>query len=253
MDTPGVFKLTKQATDFFAANRGLFWQDMKSILPIGTVILFATQAGSIFHYNWLSVAMLFPMIVLQAHFYRKWTKRSVGADVSSVFDWKFIGAFFGLLFFAASPSFLFAAIVVFHAIQGQTFDAQLYLNIVRVASIVTILMAFRIVFVLPSRVLNEPCSVSRARELAKGMWWKMAAGFLIFLLLLFVTFLLYSGSIGVVILGLGAETSINNIALLFVTTILSVPVFLGFMAMIAFVSTMICRAYEYAKIREGQS
>lgn len=250
MEKPGIFYLTKQATDFFAMNRAAFWQDMKTIAPIGALILFATHAGSIFHYNWLSLAMLFPMVILQAHFYMRWSRRSMGIDLLSGFDGKFMLSFFGLLSLAASPSILFAIIVVLNALQGTSFDVQSYLYIVRIATVASILMAFRLAFVLPSRAAKEPCGLTRAWTLAKGLWWKIAAGFIIFLLLLFVTFLLYSGSIGVVIMGIGADTSINNIALLFVSTILSIPVFLGVMVMIAFVSTMISRAYEYALLRE---
>lgn len=251
MEKPGIFALTKQGTDFFAANRLLFWQEMKAILPIATIILMTTQAGGIFGYNAISLLMFFPMMVLQAHFAARWSKRSVGNDVVSGIDWKFVLSFIGLLLFAASPSMVFAGLVVFYAVQGLSIDLMTYIGVVRVATVITILMSFKMVFVLPARASGDPCSLARSWKLTKGLWWKMAAGVLIFLTLLFVVFLLYSGSIGVVIMAIGADTSINNFALLFVTTLLSVPVFLGFMVMIAFVATMICRAYEYAKIREN--
>ncbi len=254
---PGVFALSKQASEFVFPNMKLFFQHAKIVLPL----LLAIDLGGRFLPllgETIAIAgaygLMVVMIFLYACFALGWHRSSLnGADPSnernpfnlSGDDWKFIGLFMAvtLVFGLAMEALTY---FLEHIIQPMGPSVQIAGSIgVMIVMGYFLYLFIRASFLFPAKSVGYALSWKDTKTASKGMYWPIIGSSIIFWLIFIVAFVVYLFVAGFITTIGAQDAEIGRTQGILMEFVLGMPVAIAALIVVALSISALSRAYQW--------
>ena len=251
---PGVFALSKQATDFVFANVPLFLNHIKIVFPLILFCAFLKQAGLIAQEKWVAYSLTPVTLFLYACFALAWHRSSLsGPDKAHERnplnlgrdDWGFITLFIGVS--GAFGLSLGGLGYVVETILPQYGDGILVAGSLAALALIYVCMFLfiRASFLFPARSVGVRLSWKEAGRASKGMIWPLIGANIIFGLLFTVAFSVYTFVAGFIAAFAAGGQGFGRIEAIGIGLVLSAPILLGVLFVLALSVTTLSRAYQW--------
>jgi len=254
MSKPTVFGLSGEAKNFVFANIPLFFNHIKVLFPLLLIVTIVKQAGKMENSTPVAWSMAAVTLFIFACFALAWHRSSLtGPDkaheVNPVTlkkdDWKFMGLF--MLVTGAFGVFVKGVMYVSEIVmpgygEGMAFLGDIVSIIVLGVGMVVFL---KVSFLLPAQSVGVPLPLSDARRASKGMIWPLIATNFIYGLLFIVTVTVYMTVAGMVATVGSEGTQMGTIEAVAVGFVLSIPIQLAALLLVALCITALSRAYQW--------
>lgn len=253
---PGVFALSKSATNFVSSNRKILFQHLKVVLPLLIVCLAIQQTGQIYKLSWLTLMASFLTLFVYSCFVLSWHRTSLhGPDERNERnpfnlardDWKFIALFCGITgaFGLVIEGLNYWLQTVFLK-YGEEADETAVAAMVVFLIILAIIPFFaKASFMFPAKSVGVPLSWSETRRASKGMLWPLIGANIIFLLIVIVLFAVYGFVTTMIVQVAAGNAAIDLKIAVLVTTLIKTPVMIVGMITMALCVTALSRAYQW--------
>lgn len=251
---PGVFALSKQATEFTFGNAALFFNHIKVVFPLLIFCAFLKQAGLIAEEKWVAYAVAAVSLFLYACFALAWHRSSLtGPDQAHERnplnlrgdDWRFIGLFMGI-----TGAFGLS-------MDGLGYIAQSVLpkygeGVATAGGIAILILMFfimrlflRAAFFFPARSVGVKLTWQDVKRASKGFFWPLIGTNIIFALLFVVAFSVYSFVAGFIATVAAGGATLGRIEAIGTGLVLSIPVYLAGFFLVALCIAALSRAYQW--------
>ena len=251
---PGVFALSKEATNFVFSNVPLFFNHIKVVFPLLIFCAVLKQAGLLAEATWVGYAVAAVTLFLYGCFALAWHRSAlIGPDKAHEEnpltlkgdDWTFIALFMGI-----SGAFGLS-------MDGLGYLANVVLpkygdGIATLGGIVVLffmgfvmLMFIRASFLFPARSVGVKLTWKDARRASKGLIWPLIGTNIIFGLLFVVTFSVYTFVAGFIATVAARGATLGRIEAIGTGLILSIPILLAAFFLVALCITALSRAYQW--------
>jgi hypothetical protein len=251
---PGVFALSKQATDFVFSNVPLFFNHIKVVFPLLIFCAVLKQAGLLAEAKWVGYAVAAVTLFLYGCFALAWHRSSlIGPDNAHEEnpltlkgdDWNFIALFMGIsgTFGLSMDGLGYLATVVL----PKYGDGIAMLGGIVVLGVMgfVMLMFIRASFLFPARSVGVKLTWKDARKASKGLIWPLIGTNIIFGLLFVVAFSVYAFVASFIAQIAAGGASLGRIEAIGTGLVLSIPILLAAFFLVALCITALSRAYQW--------
>jgi hypothetical protein len=254
MAKPGIISLTQESAHFVLGNMGSLVNQLKIIFPLTLLTNLATIYAAHYKIDYLSLAMLVPIVYLYTCFALSWHKTSLigPEEAHTVNPFAFPRGNISFLVLYGSFILIVAALLMgidalgYYARQSGDKNVELIGGIGSFVLLGIALVPLTIFsFKLPAKSLNVDLTLKETRQVSRGLVSKVIFSMVIVIVVALLVIALYAFIVGLVvgIVTKGEEPA--TITALFSQFFLGIPVQVISMLITAISITILSKAYQW--------
>jgi len=254
--SPGVLELIGQAKNFVQDNFGYLWEMVKPLLVYILIFEFLAyflgkyhEAGNIFSLPTLYFMACFALIwhrsVLQGPSSSHAVKPFELKDEDKPFLWLFFGLMVIPFLLVVGVGGLGGVLAAFSGPLGPVIIVGLIIFMIWL-----MIQIIRISFMLPAKSVNADTSIQKARELSKGLIWKLILAGIIVGLIYGITIGAYSFAAGFIVTALFGWMGQGPLFYVLEFAVLT-PVIFASIILAAVNVTMLSKLYQWGVVHQS--